>query len=41
MFVESLKNKNFIKGIRKFMLVYNKVFLNYLEELDVLERFLE
>ncbi len=39
--VESLKNKNFIKGIRKLMLAHNKVFLNYLEELDALERSLE
>ncbi|WRB36466.1 cag pathogenicity island VirB5 family T4SS-associated adhesin CagL [Helicobacter pylori] len=39
--VESLKNKNFIKGIRKLMLAQNKVFLNYLEELDALERSLE
>ncbi|OOQ31033.1 sodium:calcium antiporter, partial [Helicobacter pylori] len=39
--VESLKNKNFIKGIRKLMLTQNKVFLNYLEELDALERSLE
>nr|QCQ78695.1 CagL [Helicobacter pylori] len=39
--VESLKNKNFIKGIRKLMLTHNKVFLNYLEELDALERSLE
>ncbi|MGL2717680.1 sodium:calcium antiporter, partial [Helicobacter pylori] len=38
---ESLKNKNFIKGIRKLMLAHNKVFLNYLEELDALERSLE
>ncbi|WRD92999.1 cag pathogenicity island VirB5 family T4SS-associated adhesin CagL [Helicobacter pylori] len=39
--VESLKNKNFIKGIRKLMLAHNKVFLNYLEKLDALERSLE
>ncbi len=39
--VESLKNKNFIKGIRKLMLAHNKVFLNYLEELDALEISLE
>ncbi len=39
--VESLKNKNFIKGIKKLMLAHNKVFLNYLEELDALERSLE
>ncbi|MGH1607753.1 cag pathogenicity island VirB5 family T4SS-associated adhesin CagL [Helicobacter pylori] len=39
--IESLKNKNFIKGIRKLMLAHNKVFLNYLEELDALERSLE
>ncbi len=39
--VESLKNKNFIKGIRKLMLAHNKVFLNYLEKLDALEISLE
>ncbi len=39
--VESLKNKNFIKGIKKLMLAHNKVFLNYLEELDALEISLE
>ncbi len=39
--VESLKNKNFIKGIKKLMLAHNKVFLNYLEKLDALERSLE
>ncbi len=39
--VESLKNKNFIKGIRKLMLAHDKVFLNYLEKLDALEISLE
>lgn len=39
--VESLKNKNFIKGIKKLILAHNKVFLNYLEELDALEISLE
>ncbi|GAA9175720.1 cag pathogenicity island VirB5 family T4SS-associated adhesin CagL [Helicobacter pylori] len=39
--VESLKNKNFIKGIRKLMLAHNKIFLNYLEKLDALEISLE
>ncbi len=39
--VESLKNKNFIKGVRKLMLAHNKVFLNYLEKLDALEISLE
>ncbi len=39
--VESLKNKNFIKGIKKLMLAHNKVFLNYLEKLDALEISLE
>nr|BBB45066.1 cag pathogenicity psland protein 18 [Helicobacter pylori] len=39
--VESLKNKNFIKEIRKLMLAHNKVFLNYLEKLDALEISLE
>lgn len=39
--VESLKNKNFIKGIRKLMLAHDKIFLNYLEKLDALEISLE
>ncbi|WP_220828399.1 cag pathogenicity island VirB5 family T4SS-associated adhesin CagL [Helicobacter pylori] len=39
--VESLKNKNFIKGIRKLMLAHDRVFLNYLEKLDALEISLE
>ncbi|UOS17002.1 cag pathogenicity island VirB5 family T4SS-associated adhesin CagL [Helicobacter pylori] len=39
--IESLKNKNFIKGIRKLMLAHDKVFLNYLEKLDALEISLE